>query len=318
MEISNVNSMKVLSVGSSVPERVVTNDDLSKLVDTDDEWITTRTGIRRRHLAEPGTTTLDLAAAATRQALQSANMTIDDIDVIVAASSTPDLTMPALAPSLHHRLGMREQVFSYDIHAACCGFLFALRSAQGQLALNRQATVLVVASELMSRVLDFTDRSTCVLFGDGAGAVIVRAEGEQAFFTSSTCGNPSAIEIPLYYDAPVPGVRMRGQEVFRFACNSIERSIRRLLDEAGLTLADINHVICHQANARIINHVAKRMNAREMQFFLDVEEYGNTSSASIALALADLNRSGRLERGQRVILVGFGSGLVEGGMLLTW
>jgi 3-oxoacyl-[acyl-carrier-protein] synthase-3 len=314
-----VNSIKIASVGSCVPDRVVTNDDLSRIVDTGDEWIFSRTGIHERRFAEEGIQNVDLAARAACQALDRAGAGTDDVDVLIVATFTPDSFTPGVASCVHGRLGLDSHVLSFDLNGACCGFLYALRVAQGQLALDPAATILVIGSELVSGILDFSDRSTCVLFGDGAAAAVVRASDEPCWFTAGTCGNSEAIVSSARY-APhaVPGIQMRGQEVFRFACTSIERSIGNLLDQAGLALDDIDFVVCHQANARIISHVVKHLDADPAQFFMNVEHLGNTSAASIPLALADMLDRGVLQRGCKIIMVGFGAGLSEGGVLLTW
>lgn len=314
-----MNSIKIVSIGSCVPDRVVTNDDLSRVVDTSDAWIFPRTGIHERRFGEEGIRNVDLAAGAARQALDRADVGADGVDVLIVATFTPDSFTPGVASCVHERLGLDSHTLSFDLNGACCGFLYALRVAQGQLALDPDATVLVVGSELVSGILDFSDRSTCVLFGDGAGAAVVRASDKPCWFTAGTCGNPEAINSSARY-APraVPGIQMHGQEVFRFACTSIERSIANLLDQAGLALDDIDFVVCHQANARIINHVVKHLDADPGQFFMNVERLGNTSAASIPLALADMLDRGMVQRGCKIIMVGFGAGLSEGGVLLTW
>jgi 3-oxoacyl-[acyl-carrier-protein] synthase-3 len=297
---------------------VVTNDDLSKVVDTNDEWISTRTGIKSRRLALPGARNVDFAAQAAQHALAEAGIDAARVDIIIAATFTPDSFVPGLASLLVDRLACGAQTFAFDLGGACCGFLYALRAAQGQLALNPDATVLVVASELVSSVIDFTDRSTCVLFGDGAGAAVVRASETPSYFTAGSAGNSSAIVCDAHYEGAKPGIKMKGQEVFRFACTAIERCIDDLLQQSGLDLDDVDYVVCHQANARIINHVIKHRHADPAKFFMNVDHYGNTSAASIALALAEMDQQGLLVRGQKILMVGFGAGLTEGGMLLTW
>ncbi|MCH4185041.1 MAG: ketoacyl-ACP synthase III [Eggerthellaceae bacterium] len=313
-----MNSIEIVSMGRCVPQRILTNDDLSKMVDTNDEWIVTRTGIHQRHIVDEGMTNADIATQAARDALDRASVDPNTLAAIIVATFTPDMFVPTVSATVHDRLGLNPATLALDLNGACCGFIYAMRTAQGLLALNPDKPILVVASEAVSSVLDFTDRSTCVLFGDGAAAAVVRSSDTPSWFVAGTRGRTDAISCPAHYAGDKPGIGMKGQEVFRFACTSIERSIRDLLKQSGLALGDIEHVVCHQANGRIISHVIKHLGADPAQFFMDVGEYGNTSAASIPLALADMDYQGLLHRGDRVLMTGFGAGLCEGGMLLTW
>lgn len=306
-------------MGASMPENIMTNDDLSTMVDTDDEWIFSRTGIHSRHIAPKGYTNAGQTEAACRQALERAGVTAEDIDLLVVATITPDNFTPSVSATVHDNLGMRSDVLAFDVNAACSGFLVATRVALGQLNIMKPGSkALVVGSELMSRLLDFSDRSTCVLFGDGAGAAVVTLSDEDCWLCGGTCGSHDVLVSRAWYEGETPGVHMDGRAVFRFATESITRSINNLLEQSGMTLDNVDHVVCHQANARIIKHVIKSLKADPEKFFMNVEHMGNTSAASIPLALEEMSTRGILKPGDKVLLAGFGAGLTEGGMLFTW
>lgn len=313
-----MNSIRIVSVARSIPSRVVTNDDLSEIVDTNDEWIVSRTGIQRRHFLDEGQTSTQQAIEAARDALLRSEVPAEDICACIVATFLPDTFAPPMATFVHEALGLAPDAICFDMNGACAGFLYALHVARGLLLQHPGRKVLVVASEFISNILDFTDRSTCVLFGDGAGAVVVElVEGRRDWFVGGTQEGTDVITC-LAHQGAHPGIAMRGQEVFRFACEAIERDILQLLDDSGLTLDQVDHVVCHQANARIINHVIRHLEADATKFYINVAEYGNTSAASIPIALSEMVDQGVLMRGEKVMAIGFGAGLVQGGVLLEW
>ena len=312
-----MSAPKILATGRCLPERVVTNDDLSRTVDTSDEWVFSRTGIHARHFCTHETG-LELAAGAADQAIRRAGLTPADIGVCLVATFTPDYASPSMACLLQQRLGLAEDTLCYDLNAACAGFLYGLKTAHALLADSARPYALVVGAEVISRVMDHSDRNTCVLFGDGAGAAVLRREENARWHTVfGSRGDPESIRVQG--PGPEPSaIHMEGKAVFRFAVEVIEQSIRQLLAEEGCALNDLDLVVCHQANARIIDHVAKKCKARPGLFYKNMERYGNTSAASIPMALDELVQAGALRPGMRVLTVGFGGGLTWAGALLRW
>lgn len=312
-----MSAPKILSTGRQLPGRVVTNEDLSRQVDTNDEWVYSRTGIRSRYFCADETG-LDLAEGAARQALERAGVSPEDIGVCLVATFTPDYATPSCSCMLQRKLGLREDTLCFDLNAACAGFLYGLRTAHALLEDSSRPYALLVGAEVISRVLDLTDRNTCVLFGDGAGAAVLRRDEEAAWHTVfGSRGDDESIMV----QGPGPetsAVHMDGKSVFRFAVEVVEQSITQLLEAEGCELNDLDLVICHQANARIIDHISKKLNAREGLFYKNMERYGNTSAASIPLALDELSQAGVLKTGMRVLTVGFGGGLTWAGALFTW
>lgn len=312
--------LRLLGLGRALPGRLVTNADLARTVDTSDEWIRTRTGIcARRFVATESN--LDLAEQAARAAIQSSGINPDDIGVALVATFTPDRLSPSTACGLAGRLGLPPSAVVFDINAACAGFLYALHTARQLLLASGKPYALVVGSEVISRVLDFADRSTCVLFGDGAAAAVVSL-GDQPFYYTAGCRADADNALccsgvaDLAATGAAPAVHMQGADVFRFAVEIIPQCIEKLLCDAGLTLSDVDCVVCHQANLRIIKNVEKRLAARPGQFFVNLQNLGNTSSASIPLALCALAEAGRLQPGNRVLCVGFGAGFTWAGCLM--
>ena len=313
-----MSAPRILATGRCLPKRVVTNEELSRRVDTSDEWVFSRTGIHQRHFCTEETG-LDLAAAAARQAMERAGVKAADIGVCLTATFTPDHASPSTACLLQRELGLEEDTVCFDLNAACAGFLYGLKTAHALLSDAPRPCALVVGAEVISRVMDHTDRNTCVLFGDGAGAAVVRREENRTWHTVfGSRGDRSSIRV----QGPGPvssAIHMDGKAVFRFAVEVVEKSIRQLLAEEGLaSVNDLDLVVCHQANARIIDFVAKRLGAREGLFFKNMDRYGNTSAASIPIALDELVQSGALRPGMRVLTVGFGGGLTWAGALLRW
>ncbi len=312
-----MSAPKILSTGRKLPAQVVTNEELSKTVDTSDEWVYSRTGIHARHFCA-GETGLELAEGAARQALDRAGLTAEDIGVCLVATFTPDYASPSMACLLQKQLGLSEDTVCFDLNAACAGFLYGMKTAHALLPDAPRPYALVVGAEVISRVLDMTDRNTCVLFGDGAGAVVLRRDEEAVWHTVfGSRGDGESI----WVQGPGPvqaAVHMEGKAVFRFAVEVVERSILQLVEREGCTVNDMDLVICHQANARIIDHVAKRLKAREGLFYKNMDRYGNTSAASIPIALDELSQAGVLKPGMRILTVGFGGGLTWAGALLRW
>lgn len=302
--------MKFLPTGSFVPPRRMTNQDFEKIVDTSDQWIVERTGIHARHVAEEETT-LTMAMAAAKQAMEGVDPSA--ICLVLVATFTPDQATPSVASQLQQALGLPEEVLAYDINAACSGFLFALLTAERLLEAMPGKCALLVGAEKVSGRLDYTDRGTCILFGDGAGAAVVQADGRPTWADYGNRSNGSAI-----YTDEKGLLRMEGRQVYQFAVRTVTQSIRNVLEKAGLEPGQLDHVVCHQANHRIIEAVARHLGAPMELFFENLGEYGNTSAASIPLALDEMHRNGMLKSGQRVLLEGFGSGLSWGSYLFEW
>ena len=302
--------MKFLSTGSFVPPRRMTNQDFEKIVDTSDQWIVERTGIHARHVAEEETT-LTMAMAAAKQAMEGVDPSA--VGLVLVATFTPDQATPSVASQLQQALGLPEEVLAYDINAACSGFLFALLTAERLLEAMPGKCALLVGAEKVSGRLDYTDRGTCILFGDGAGAAVVQADGRLTWADYGNRSNGSAI-----YTDEKGLLRMEGRQVYQFAVRTVTQSIRNVLEKAGLEPGQLDHVVCHQANLRIIEAVARHLGAPMELFFENLGEYGNTSAASIPLALDEMHRNGMLKSGQRVLLEGFGSGLSWGSYLFEW
>ena len=317
----------IAGVGTYAPEKVITNFDLEKMMDTSDKWITERTGIRRRHIAEPGTTTFELATNAARAALDAAGITAKDLDMILVGTSSPDGPFPSVACRVQNELDAPGAV-AWDTLAACTSFMYGLSIADSFIATERADTVLVIGAEVLSRMLNYSDRGTAVIFGDGAGAAVVKAAPKGAGFLSwclgsdgrgyaqVTCGN---IEKGAYAakDA-TPYIDMVGPDVFKFAVDIFIRQANEVCEKAGVALDDIDLWVPHQANFRIIDAAARRIGLPIERVAINIDEYGNTSSASIPLALEEAVREGRVKSGDHVLLAGFGSGLTWGATLLKW
>lgn len=318
----------VRGTGHYLPERVVENSYFESMLDTTDEWIRSRTGIERRHFAAEGEFTSDLAIAAARQALERAGMVAEDLDAIVVATSTPDLTFPATATIVQAGLGM-QRGFAYDIQAVCAGFVFALSNADGLIRSGQADRVLVIGAETFSRIMDWTDRGTCVLFGDGAGAVILEAvEGEGTSddrgILATDLNSDGNLRELLYVDGGVSRtgtvgfLRMQGNLVFRHAVEKLAATAKRVLDKAGLTPGDIDWLVPHQANLRIIAGTAQKMQLPMDKVVLTVADHGNTSAASIPLALSVADTQGKFKPGDVVVTEAIGGGMSWGSVVLRW
>jgi 3-oxoacyl-[acyl-carrier-protein] synthase-3 len=318
----------VLGSGGYLPARVMTNADLSQIVDTSDEWITQRTGIKERHIAADGELTSDLAVAAAKAALADAGMTIADIDLIVMATATPDFTFPAAAVTVQEKLGMLHGA-AFDVQAVCSGFIYALTSADAMIKAGQAKRALVVGAETFSRILDWTDRTTCVLFGDGAGAVVLGAatasEGSRdRGVLASKLRSDGRYRDKLYVDGgpstgPAVGhLRMEGREVYRHAVTMITDVIEEAFAAAGVTADEIDWFVPHQANVRIIDASAKKLGIPSEKVVRTVDRHGNTSAASIPLALSVAVRDGRIKKGDLVLLEAMGGGFTWGAVLVRW
>ena len=315
-----------LGCGHYLPETVVTNADLSRVLDTSDEWIRSRSGIRSRRRAAAGETTAGLAVEASRMALADAGLEPGDIDLIVLATTTPDRTFPATATRVQAELGLRHG-FAYDLQAVCCGFLYALAAADGHIRCGRCQRALVIGAETFSRLLDWNDRTTAVLFGDGAGAVILGAEpAEQAperGLLSLRLRSDGTLGDLLYVDGGVATgdvghVRMNGREVFRHAVRNLTAISEQVLAEAGFEVGEVDWLVPHQANIRIIERAASAVGIPPEKIVATIAEHGNTSAASVPLALSTAVRDGRIRRGDLVLTEAMGGGLTWGAALLRW
>ena len=322
----------ILGTGSAVPSKVVTNDDLAKIVDTSDEWITTRTGIRERRVLEDSKATSDLALLASERALEDAGLDVEDLDAIIAGTCTPDYQFPSLGCVLEAKLGAKE-VFSFDVNAACSGFLNALSVADLFIRSGRIDNALVVGSDVLSRYLDWQDRSTCILFGDAAGAAVLGPgkNGDQGILSTRLQTDGSYAET-LYIRAggtkrPATqetvenrehSIYMNGKEVFKVAVRSMEDISRRVLEEAGLGVEDVSLVVPHQANRRIIAALAARLDVPMDKVVVNIDKYGNTSAASVPVALDEVRRAGRIADGDIVLLNAFGAGFAWGASVIRF
>lgn len=317
----------VKGVGHYLPARVVPNSELETLVATTDEWIRTRSGIERRHFAAEGETTSTLAIAAARAALADAGMQADQIDAIVVATSTPDLTFPSVGTMVQAGLGMTDG-FAYDVQAVCAGFVFAMANAQAMIVTGQARTVLVIGAETFSRLMDWSDRSTCVLFGDGAGALILAAETGAGLPTDKgilgvDLHSDGRHRDLLYVDGGTSTgttghLRMQGKEVFRHAVEKLASTAHAALEKAGLTPDDVNWIVPHQANIRIIEGTAKRMQVGMDRVVVTVQDHGNTSAASIPLALSVGRARGQIRDGDLIVTEAIGGGLAWGSVVFRW
>ena len=321
----------ILGTGSYAPAKVLTNDDLAQIVDTSDDWILSRTGIRERRLADPGETTSDMAARAAATALADAGLLPAAIDAVIVATMTPDMPMPSTACFVQHKLGIPDHAACFDLNAACSGFLYALDTACALVESGRYRHALVIGAEKISTVLDWQDRTTCVLFGDAAGAVIIgrSARPDAGFLGCNLNANGSVAEIlcipgggsklPVSADLLASRqqfIKMKGREVFKIAVRAMEESAREILEQHQLRPDQISCVIPHQANLRIIELIAEYLGITLDRFFINLDRYGNTSAASIPLALDEARRAGRVRAGDLVLMTAFGAGLTYGSALI--
>ena len=309
-----MNGLKLLGTGYALPARVLDNDAMTAYVETSDEWITTRTGIRQRYFCGEGESTTTLAIEAARKALDDSGLDKSEIGCVIVATSSGEYVMPSTACLVHKALALREDIPVFDLGAACAGFLYAVDAARAMLLAHGGRAALVIGAEQMSQLLDMADRNTCVLFGDAAGAAVFALDEDAEY--AYVCGTRGDMAIQVGGPRRTLPMTMEGQNVFRFAVSTIPATVEELLEKTGKTLDEVDWVVCHQANQRIIDASVRRLGVPAEKFYKNLDRYANTSAASIPLALAEMKESGKLKSGQRVILVGFGGGLTWAGVML--
>ncbi|QVK19542.1 ketoacyl-ACP synthase III [Mycoplasmatota bacterium] len=308
-----MNNVKVISTGSYAPSKIMSNKDFEKIVDTNDEWIVQRTGIKNRHFST-GENTSDLAYQAALNAIQKVDYDTKKIDLIIVATFTPDYLSPGVANLVQAKLGLSEQdITCFDLNSGCTGLIYALNVAGSMLNSGKYQSALIIGAEVITKVIDFNDRNTCVLFGDGAGCLILEntVEDKLAYFYSTSQGE---LNKTLYVDE---FIHMDGKRVYQFAVGAVEKAINKVLDDSGISLDEVTRIIPHQANIRIIQSVAKSLKIDMDKFFLNIDQYGNTSAASIAIALDEYINSKKSVENEKLLLVGFGSGFTYGAALIT-
>jgi 3-oxoacyl-[acyl-carrier-protein] synthase-3 len=322
----------ILGTGGYAPKRVMTNQDLAEMVDTSDEWITARTGIKQRRIAAEGEVTSDMAVIAARHALAMAGTKAEDLDMIIAATVSADMPLPSCAVIIQAKLGA-TRAFAFDVSAACAGSLYGLSIADQFIKTGRARRVLVIGAELLSRLVDWTDRNTCVLFGDAAGAMVVgpapepsrgllsthlHSDGTAAGILSIPGGgsqHPQSMEV---LERKMDKITMNGREIYKFAVRVLPQAILEALDANGLAVADIDHIVPHQANARIVESVLERLGIPLEKCWMNLDRYGNTSSASLPISLDEANRAGRLKSGDLIAMMAIGAGMTWGSALMRW
>ncbi|MBR1429255.1 MAG: ketoacyl-ACP synthase III [Rickettsiales bacterium] len=314
---------KIIGVGSYLPDKVLTNFDLEKLVDTTDEWITQRTGIHERHIAAENQTVSDMALEAVKRALVNAQISTTDIDMIICATTTPDLTFPSTACLIQNKLGLDKPIIAFDIQAVCSGFVYALTIANDMMRGGKIRHAVIIGADKMSSLIDWKDRSTCVLFGDGAGAVILKATEETGVIDAEIKANGTYSDIlkttgGTSTTAAAGNILMDGRGVFKHAVEKMTLSIKEITARNSMTLDDIALIVPHQANYRILSLVAEKLNIPDDKFMLTIGEHANTSSASIPLALDVALKQGKINKGDSIILEALGGGLTWGAVLIRW
>lgn len=324
-------TVSIIGTGSYLPEKILTNAELEKSVETSDEWITTRTGIRERRIAAEGETTSDLASKAALSAMENAGITADEIDLIIVATITPDMFFPSTACFVQAKIGAKNAA-CFDVSAACAGFLYALEIAQQFITSHTYDTILVVGAEKLSSIVDWTDRNTCVLFGDGAGAAVLRHRGNGHGVISTFMASDGGLSDILYIpgggsrfpitkdnaDQRLNCIKMNGKETYKHAVTSMLDAANKALADANLKATDLACIIPHQANLRIIEAIADRMKVPMERFMINLDRYGNTSAGAVAIALDEANRTGRMKEGDYILLVVFGGGLTWASSVIQW
>ena len=324
-------TVSIIGTGSYLPKKVLTNEDLSRMVDTSDEWITTRTGIKERRIAAKDEQTSDMAAKAALKAIEQAKISPTEIDLILVATATPDMLFPATACFVQKKIGASKAA-CLDISAACAGFLFGLEIAQQFITSHTYDTVLVIGAEKLTSITNWTDRNTCVLFGDGAGAAVLRHRGSTHGVISTHIGSDGKYSDILFMpgggsrcpitrenvDLNLQTIHMTGKEVYKQAVTAMLKASKKALDQAGLAIEDIACIIPHQANVRIIEAIADRLGISREKMFVNLDRYGNTSAAAVAIALDEANRSGRIKPGDYILMVVFGGGLTWASTVIEW
>lgn len=326
-----LKSVGIIGVGSYKPSKIMSNDDLEKMVDTSNEWIVSRTGIEERRIAEENESTSDLAYKAAIKALENAKVNAEDLDLIIVATMTPDYFTPATAALVQNKLGAKKAA-AFDLSSACSGQVYGLVVAQNFIATGAYKKVLVIGAETLSKVIDWTDRNTCILFGDGASAMVLSevetGYGIKSFHMAADGSGEQALLVPAGGSRKPASnetvenrehfLKMNGKEVFKFAVNVIPETVSKTLEKVNMTLENVDLIVPHQANYRIVSSAAKKMNYPEDKFYMNLNKLGNTSGASIGLALDEALEKGMIKKGDNLIFVGFGAGLSYASMLLTW
>ena len=329
--MSEIRKVGIVGTGSYLPEKILNNSDLEKIIDTSDEWIFTRTGIRERHVAEKGQGVSDLALIASQRALEAAGMTPKDIDLIIVGTISGDYRFPSTACLLQDRLGCRK-IGAFDVSAACCGFIYALDMAWKQIEYGACNTALVVGAEILTAFTNYKERNSCILFGDGAGAVILKADAEQGHMIDTSLGSDGAgadimivrgggSKMPMDYDVLEKGLHLmevRGREVYKYCMQILHNVVIDILKKNGYTKEDVAWVIPHQMNMRIIEASAKRMDTPVEMWYTNIEKCANTSGATIPIALDDAVRDGSIKKGNLLAMVAFGGGITWAGALIRW
>lgn len=323
-KIKNKMKSKITATGSYLPQKFLTNLDLEKIVETSDDWIVERTGIKKRHIAAEGELTSDIAFEAVKNLLKNSSVKAEEIEMIVVATTTPDLTFPATATTLQAKLGAKN-AFAFDIQAVCSGFVFALNCADNFIKSGQVKNALVVGADVLSRIVDWKDRNTCVLFGDGAGAVLLEAtnQNDEGILSCDlhSDGNLNSIlktSGGVTFNQKAGFIEMAGKEVFKHAVEKMSKSVLSALEKANLKISDIDLLIPHQANLRILNAVANRLELPEEKVIITVPDHANTSAASIPLALDHANKNGKIKKGDVLVLEALGGGLTWGSIVLKW
>jgi len=330
--MSELKRAGIIGVGKYLPERIMTNEDLEKMVDTSDEWITSRTGIKTRRIAAETEACSDLCYKAALKALEQSNTKAEDLDLIIVATITPDYYTPATSAVLQNKLGAKKAA-AFDLSAACSGFVYGVVTGSNFITTGMYKKVLVVGAEKLSTIIDWTDRNTCVLFGDGAAAAVLGEVEEEYGMKSSFLGakgelDDASLIVPAggskrpatqdTLDGRLHYLKMRGQDVFKFAVNALPTSVKAALDGANMEASDIEMVLPHQANFRIVQRAAKKLGLPVEKFYMNIERYGNTSAASVGLALVDAFEEGKIKKDDNILLVGFGGGLTYASAILKW
>ena len=321
---------KIIGTGAYVPQRIVKNDELSKIVETNDEWITSRTGIKQRRISS-GEKTYQMAAKAAKEAIKNAGIEKEEIDMIILATISPDFFMPSTANLVQAELGL-EDIPSFDVTAGCTGFVYGLQIADQFIKSKQSKTILLIGVEVLSKVVDWSDRNTCVLFGDGAGAVILKSSSQEGIICTYTGSQGDLRELLTLPAVPLKNpflhiqnnngglstISMNGKEIFQFAIRIMIKSISQVLNKSNLSIDDIDYIIPHQANIRIIDYVARKLKVERKKFIINLDRFGNTSAASVPLALNEAHKKKTFRPGDRIIMVAFGGGLTWGAALLNW
>lgn len=313
-----MKGLHIVATGRYAPEKIVTNDDLSQIVDTSDEWIYTRTGMKKRHFCSGEEGNVFMASEAAKQALEKAQIDPEQIGALVVATFSGDYFVPSTACLVQKQLELPDDMICFDLNAACSGFVFGMETVRGLLLQSEKRYAILIGSEVISKKLDMSDRGTCILFGDGAGAVILELDENRGYTSIMGCHGDEQVIYCESGEDTSRKVHMDGQTTYKFAVSTVPSLIKRTVEKAGLTLDDIGYFVCHQANVRIIDAIARTLKQPREKFFVNIEEYANTSAASVAIALSDLDDSGLCKPGQKVLLAGFGAGKTWGAIVIDW